>query len=147
MTTAPTTHTIELPLPPKECSPNYRGHWTNKANPIWKYRYDCRWAFYKAYTDLASQMLGRKAEPLRTPITIHLEYYCGGRWDTTLYRPKDTDNAIGAFKSGQDSLIDAGLIPDDSARYVKVGRCKIYRTVKEHKGRCCLVVTIEEATE
>ena len=34
------------------------------------------------------------------------------------YRPKDGDNLLGAMKSAIDGVVDAGLIPDDSAAYV-----------------------------
>lgn len=137
--------TIELPLPPRECSPNWTGHYMLKANAVRRYRDDCHFAFYLAYAGRDGKFLGQNPNPLHTPITIHLEYFCCRRPGDRSYFPKDSDNAIGAFKHGRDSLKDAGLIPDDSAKYVIVGRCNIYRTKREHKGRCCLIVTIEEA--
>ncbi|HEX2556688.1 MAG TPA: hypothetical protein VHK86_00060 [Nitrososphaera sp.] len=62
--------------------------------------------------------------------------------DDGLYRPQDEANAIGAFKAGQDSLVDANIVPRDSRKYVRQGPVTIYGTQKEHRGKCGVVLTI-----
>lgn len=84
---------LELPWPPKECSPNFkrRNHWTKYFKHIKKYRSDC---FY----------LGKTWKPENFKITI--TFYPPDR------RHRDDDNIIGSFKSGRDGLADAWGIDD-----------------------------------
>lgn len=81
---------IELPYPPSILSPNSREHWRPKSVAVKKYRHDCK-------------CLALGKQPFLTmKITFHPP--CGRR--------RDIDNAIGAFKSGQDGLAEAWGVDD-----------------------------------
>lgn len=41
------------------------------------------------------------------------------------YRPLDVPNAVSAFKGGFDGIVDAGLLADDSYRYMELGAVTI----------------------
>jgi len=127
-------YTVELPLPPKECSRNTTCHWGSRGRAVKQYRSDCALAYMAAKI------------PAMPAICLSLAFYNGGRRvgvDDGLYRPKDEANAIDSFKAAQDALADAGVVPGDSRKYVKQGPVTIYGTAKEHKGRCGVVLTIE----
>ena len=127
---------IELPLPPKQASPNNRAHWATTRSATTAYRQMC-----------ATSYMIAKVPALKTPVKIHLDFYLC-RTPMTLYCeryfPKDADNARASFKAGQDAMQDAGLIPGDSKRYVIPGETNLYTTKKQHKGRSCVVVRFEE---
>lgn len=87
---------LDLPWPPKELSPNYKGHWAPQASAKKKYRF-------------AVQMLTKQAKweiPEEGTIYLEVEFYPPDN------RPRDRDNMIGAFKAGQDGLADAWGIND-----------------------------------
>lgn len=132
----PETYTVQLPLPPPEASPNTRAHRQRKAAAIRHYRECC---------GLLVRLAGVPA--MRLPVRVDLEFFCGpgNRLERLygVYRPKDEDNARASAKQIQDALKDAGVVPDDDAKNVRVGRTRIYRTPTEHEGRACVVVTLE----
>lgn len=107
----------------------------------------------KEYRRLCAYAFQQKFKDIKTPIdhiTIYLEYYCWkGNTEAQKYArqdyyfPRDEMNGQIGFKAGQDALIDAGVITDDSARHVCMGGCKIYSNEKEHKRKTGLMVTIE----
>lgn len=145
---------IELPLPPKALSPNFRGHTRERARWVKRYRYCCL-QFYKAAklpTIIAApspQAAPVKVAPIK-PVIVHLDFYlapkvsaCGQKLPDGCYRPRDEDGARGAFKAGQDALVDAGIIPDDSKKYVRMGYTKIHSTQKQHGGKTMVVLTLE----
>ena len=130
---------IELPLPPRALSPNFRGHTRARAPWVRKYRAACG-------------MLLRKAQigPLPTPVTLHWDFYyasrktaSGQRINDNCFRARDEGNALGSVKAGIDALADAGIVPDDSKKYVRMGSVTLHSTAKEHKGRTGVVLTIE----
>lgn len=126
---------VRLPLPPRECSPNFHGAWRQKAKVAKKYRADCCMA-----------VLAARVPALRTPVVVHLEFYlCRRPWDRVSGIPTDQDNATASAKQAMDSLRDAGVVPDDSYGYVRISETKLYRTHDEHKGESALVMTLEEA--
>lgn len=138
---SPRRHVVELPLPYRECSPNYRGHTKVRARKVAAYRQACFYAIRKAG-------LG----PMPAPVTLHLEFFLARpatlaeRYKRAdLYFPLDDDDAIGSFKPGRDALADVGIVKADTKRYVRQGSCHLYTRAEEHRGRCCLVLTIEEA--
>lgn len=128
-----TEYTVELPLPPKGCSKNVRRHWRVRHKANANYRADCA-------------LLYRVAKiPALPAVRLSLAFYNGGRVvgvDDGLYRPLDDANAIASFAAGQDALVDAGVIPNDSRKYVRQGPVEIYGTAKQHRGRACVVLTI-----
>jgi hypothetical protein len=129
--------TIALPLPPRECSPNHRGHTRARAAAIARYR---REAFY-CYREA-------KLEELRTPVTLHWDFYVArpasmlDRYrDAGGYVPRDDDDAIGSVKAARDALIDCGAIPDDAAKFVRQGRVRWLSQL--YNERRAVVLTIE----
>jgi hypothetical protein len=107
---------IELPLPPQEASPN------NHASRLARIR------AIAAYRQLVALIASRRAtapgwcsgHPVRMSLTFQLRGSADGH-----YRPSDPDNALAACKGLIDGLVDAGLIVDDSWRWLEIGsiRC------------------------
>lgn len=132
---------IELPLPYANCSPNRgKAHWGAKNKVQKQYRDDCYWVYREA------MLHGRLPVAFRGPIILHLDFYlCRKAFVSEgLYFPRDRDNARASFKGGQDALVRVGVIPDDTHRRVIPGRTDIHSSAQEHKGRMCVVLTIEE---
>ncbi len=92
-----------LPWPPKECSPNARGHWSKKSRAAKKYRADCH---------LLCKQAGL-AMPEGRALLV-LEFVPPDK------RRRDDDNLLACFKSGRDGLADALGI--DDARFVTMLR-------------------------
>ena len=88
---------IVLPWPPKELSPNFRGHWAVTSRAKKSYRQTCAWQ--------AKAQGARKIEAQALHLTI------------TFYPPTrrafDLDNALARMKAGLDGLADV-LGVDDS---------------------------------
>jgi len=88
--------TITLPLPPRELSPNWRGHWAQKAKAVKKYR-QLAWAVAMSETRCNWPTANAQAT-----------FYFRDR------RRRDRDNLLASLKSAFDGLTDAGVIDDDS---------------------------------
>lgn len=90
---------IALPWPPKELSPNSRGHWTKKAKAAKRYR---------VHAYLAA-MVQRRADFIDTdgPVTLEIVFYPPDK------RRRDLDNIIASMKPALDGIADA-LGVDDS---------------------------------
>jgi len=138
---------FELPLPPKEASPNFHGHWRAKHKAVSAYRRAC--------SSVLRDMITPAFVPLEPPVKVHLDFYLcrspdvfmrwGGLFEgDSFYYPRDGDNARASAKAAQDALIDAGFLKTDSNKTVQVGETRLHTTKKEHKGRTCLFVTLEE---
>lgn len=137
----PATIWIEVPLPPKDLSPNAHRHWRRRHTASRIYKTECAFCF-------------AGIGPLAPPITIHLEFYCG-RGQATFdrarrrdrYFPRDKFNASASAKYLVDALIVAGVVPDDSAKYVNVGRTELYTKVEDHHNRACVMVGLESMVD
>ena len=125
-------YTVEVPLPPRELSPNTYRHWRAVSKAKKEYRLDC----YVAFKAAAIPTMGR--------IRVSLDFYNGRIPGCDRYRPWDVGNAISSCKGLLDSLVDAGIVKDDSRRYMELGPVRIFGTKQEHGGRSCVDVTIEE---
>lgn len=105
--------TITLRLPPRELSPNWRGHWAAKAAKI------------KAYRSLAAWESG--LEVIRNDwsscrrATAQATFYHATR------RRRDADNLLGLCKPIFDSLQDSGVIDNDSGLTHLPVQCEIDR--------------------
>ena len=89
---------VELPLPPREVSPNARGHWAKKNRAVRKYR--------ETACVLAMRALwGYSPEWHRA--TMQATFY----WPDK--RRRDRDNAEASLKPARDGLVDAGVLSDD----------------------------------
>jgi hypothetical protein len=130
------THiTLEIPLPPRECSQNYHGHWRRVHASVKEYRETCALLFRQAAP-------GWKARPVR----VSAEFFCGPSVEPR-YRPLDIGNAIGSLKAAIDGLVDGGMSPSDSHKDVVWGDVRLFRAKKEHQGRACVVLTMEALEE
>jgi len=128
----PHSLTLDLPLPPKACSPNFKGHWGEKGRATKQYREAARLICY------ASKPKGWNAERVR----IHAEFFLS-RHDTRGYHPLDKQNAIASIKAAIDGLVDAKLIPNDSNHKIVWEDPILHRSQKEHKGKAAVLLHIE----
>lgn len=115
-----------IPAPGRGCKQNTRGHWRTTAKDTKSLR---------EATKLAA--LGQPK--LKGKVSIHYVWHIG---DTLLdraaksYRPQDCQNAVGALKGATDGIVDAGIIPDDKAKFLLCPTCEI---VKGEKGKASYV--------
>ena len=107
---APAVVQIVLPFPPSELSPNSRLHWSQKRQFVSDYRHACRVAAQNVRRDMERQGL---TFPLRIPVTAIVTFVL-----TSRARRIDWDNLIARFKAGQDGLVDAGVLADDSIQAI-----------------------------
>jgi len=102
-------HTIILPWPPRETSPNARCHWRTKAYAAKNYRAQC---FALAHKQGAGKFFD---DGMPVHILARLLFVPTSR------RRFDLDNALAAMKSGLDALAHAvGL--DDSKWSFHIGK-------------------------
>jgi len=143
---------FEIPLPSLGNSPNHHCSHRLKAPSIAASRADGARAMRKVLKR------GWEAVPVRvkhewymalTPFEIAIEQTRrpGKKTirpiDIVKCRPKDAQNAIGCLKAAVDGFVDAGLVPDDTAKWVQWGDCVLHRNAKAHGGRSCVVITLE----
>lgn len=81
---------LELPYPPPILNPNNKSHWAPKHKSFKKYKSDCA-------------LLASQVEPLKE---FRITFF-----PPTAHR-RDRDNAISAFKAGQDGLALAWGVDD-----------------------------------
>ena len=89
---------VILPFPSSSLNPNGRNHYHALARAKKAYRADCR-----MLTISERNKTGFDAEP-RPKVVI--------TFNPPDYRPRDRDNMIAAFKSGQDGVADAIGVDD-----------------------------------
>ena len=112
--------TIDLPLPPRALSSNgSHGHWSRKSRAARDYRTSV-WALV-----LAARFPDSPPARRRVSYTFGIKGARAGGY----YCPRDISNALAAFKAGQDGLVDAGLLVDDSAKWMELGTVTIDATV------------------
>lgn len=85
---------VRLPYPPAKLSPNARLHWRAKAKAVKSYRAECGF-------ELLAQGVNRMPS-----VSLKLTFCPPDR------RRRDRDNAIHAFKAGQDAIADITGIDD-----------------------------------
>lgn len=107
------TFEVLLPLPSRGVSPNARLHWADKHRAV-KAARRVAWYWFRRVLPLDWQ---------QQPVTLDVIYRCPGRSEG--YRPRDIQNAIGALKPMVDGMVDANVVPDDSAEWVQWGRVSI----------------------
>lgn len=135
---------IEFPLPPRELSANPKspGAWRRKSEATKKYRYYCGNCALLAKREAFRQE--RFFFPSLKPVVLHLHFYYGPTpLNPNTYRARDCANAIISFKAGQDALVDAGILFNDSAKYLKMGETVLFTKASEHKGRACVEAILE----
>lgn len=104
--------TFQVPLPPRELSPNTYKHWRKVSGAKKEYRNLCGMT---APRTLWNTRNGR--DVVRLSLTFCIK---GGRAEGR-YQPRDAANALSAFKAGIDGLVDAGMCPDDSQKHLELG--------------------------
>lgn len=79
-----------LPWPPKDVSPNARGHWSKKARAVKAYRDACGWEC------VAQNVPKVEAQSVHYTMTFHRPSN-RGPWP-------DDDNLVGSMKAGRDAV-------------------------------------------
>jgi len=118
--------TFQLPLPPKECSPNWRGHWAVKAKAV------------KAYRTLTAAVALTESDgdrPRWKRAMSQLRFFFRDQ------RARDADNLLASMKAAFDGLTDAGILADDAG----LGHWPVQIAVVE--GEPHVSVTIEKSRE
>lgn len=90
--------TITLPLPPRACWQNHRGHWSKGSKARQQQRFTAR---------VRALEVMNRAEPRWEKATVRFEFY----WPDA--RRRDPLNAMAAMKAAVDGLVDAGVLADD----------------------------------
>lgn len=96
---------VELPWPPKDVSPNARGHWSKKAKAVKAFRDACGW-------ECVAQNVKRvDADAVHARITFHAPDR----------RPRDLDNMLASMKAGIDAVATT-IGVDDSRWSITIAR-------------------------
>lgn len=114
-----------IPLPPDALSPNARVHWSARARATKNHR-------FAAFVSLAAAKREAKWRTMR-PIVLDIEYRCHAK--ATGYKPKDATNALAALKAAIDGIVDAGIIGNDSARWLTLGKLDLRTRASDKKVR------------
>lgn len=96
------TFELELPWPPRQLSPNARGHWATTAKAKKAYRARCGAIARQAGVGVLLD--GRSA------LAVHLRFFPPDR------RPRDWDNLLASMKAGLDGVADAMGVDDSRWR-------------------------------
>lgn len=127
---------LELPLPPKGCSPNEASsrHWKARYKAVRTHKEECRrWVY--------GLLAGWKMPDCR--VVVDAEFYCARSVPADdRYRPHDEQNAWYSLKGAIDSLVEAGFIIDDTRKYLTLGTMRIYGTRKEHHDKAGVVLSL-----
>lgn len=113
---------IELPLPPKELSPNARVHYQVRARAT-------REAKEQVYVAVLEQ--GRQKQFDHATVTVI--FVVPNR------RRRDKGNLISSAKAYLDGLVEMGVIPDDKWETIE----EVYPPVKYQKGKSQTIIEVE----
>lgn len=115
-----TTLTLTVPLPPHELAPNARVYRMKKATIHADYRDTVIALTRNAVAEQKWQA------PAKARISMHWGVlrpkHKRGAPSDNLYRPFDWDNAVAAFKAGQDGLVRGGALLGDGRDQLEGGR-------------------------
>ncbi len=100
-------------LPPRECSPNARVHWSAKHKATKSFRTAAMVCALEA---------SRFSHPELSRAEVSITLVVG---DARYYR--DPDNMVASLKSAIDGCIDAGIIEDDSDEHLRYRMPIIYK--------------------
>lgn len=111
---AVSSYTFRAPLPLRSLSSNgAHGHWTGAAKAREVYRNE---VFMEC---LAAQTYPQRWEAKKVRVSLVFGIKDGRKFQR--YQPQDVANAVSAFKSGFDGMVDACLFPDDSRKHMALG--------------------------
>jgi len=104
-------------LPPVECSPNWRGNWVQRyhASEVYRQAVYCESVNMRNILERLPQHPSFPFEKARLTLTLVFPSS----------RKRDQDNLRAMFKPGQDALVQAQLIPDDTPEYLVLGEINI----------------------
>ncbi len=99
-------------LPPVEYSLNWRGHWADryKAGRVYQEA-----VFYSCVDARNKASNNKPFDNARLDLTFVF----------TVRRRRDRDNLLARFKPGLDAIVQAGLIFDDDAEHLEIGKVDI----------------------
>ncbi len=105
-----------LPLPPKALSPNARKEWYQRSGVVANYRMHAR---VEALNAVRLPGTRWPTLPLLTPVLVNvIATY-------RIKRKRDEDNLLASLKPAFDGIVDAGLIPDDNEKYLRINSVSI----------------------
>ena len=95
---------------------------------------------------LADDEVRARTQPF-TLAHVFLELRWCKRWRwRQVYLPDDPSNAAYALKAAVDGLVDAGLLPDDSLKYLHTLSTRVVKVdTREEEGLMIVISEIEEA--
>jgi len=124
-------------LPPVECSPNWRGHWSQRYKAARVYQ---EAVFYECVN------VRNRLE--RLPWCPGFPPFTKARLTLTFifprFRERDEDNLRAMFKPGQDALVHAQLIPDDTPEHLVMGSLNV---VIDRQQAPKTIIDLEEVGE
>jgi len=104
-------------VPPAECSPNSRSFWAK------------RYRAARAYQEAVYYECVNARNQLEAPWAAPGSVFLRARLDLTFIfrqqRDRDEDNLRARFKIGQDSLVQASLIANDTPEHLELGKIEI----------------------
>jgi len=107
---------IEVPmLPPREYSPNWRGHWSQRLRAGKYYRQAVYYSALEAGNKLTEA--GGKLPLMWAQLDLTFVF--------PEERIRDEDNHRARFKPGQDALVTAGLLAGDDPAHLRMGKIAI----------------------
>lgn len=107
-----------VPLPSRDLSPNSsrRHQWRSRTRAVKRGRREAWYWLQRAMP------VDWKPCSVRIDVIYHCPRSAQG------YMPRDTMNAIAAMKPMVDAMVDVGIIPDDSAKWLSWGNFQLTRT-------------------
>lgn len=103
-------------LPPVSSSPNWRGHWSTQREEAKVYH---NAVFYCCVDSRNREAFGGMPLPLFIKARLNLTFIFPE------HRRRDRDNLLASFKPGLDGIVDAGLLLDDDAEHLEIGKVDI----------------------
>jgi len=133
-----------LNLPPKGCSANASGSAFKHAKDKKAYREES-----EMETRSAMQKAGFEPGHIPVPIRVALTFYTFKTPLTTdRYRPKDYDNTARSAKQIYDGIKSAGLVPDDTKKWMRPEMPTLNTTraeaIRDGITKPCVIVEIEQ---
>ena len=124
-------------LPPVECSPNWRGNWPRRYQAAGVYQ---QAVFYESVNmrNILERVPWRPGFPPFKKARLTLTFIF------SQVRERDEDNLRARFKPGQDALVQAQLIPDDTPEHLVLGPIHI---VVDRKQAPKTIIELEEVED
>ena len=104
-------------VPPPESFPNWRGHWVEKYRATKAYRETVYLECVNVRNLTGEPWATEKHVFSRAKLSLTFVFHHQQGWDE--------DNLRASFKAGQDALVQAQLIPNDTPKYLELGPIEI----------------------